>query len=359
MNFPKKTDPEFESLFMHILDVSSKDSTYKFAFARFLLDYSMEHNDKPHVSFSTIAEYFLKYYWVQECKSKLVQSFTKTIKKNNKNIPRILAIRRIIIDEFGEKYYPQKYKEIKEIQSKKIENCIKQIVKRCFDQVTYAFQNIQEGNKIENVAPVFFHYDVVRYKEKPGRTFKIPIIDYKKGICINPDAMSFFRRYNIALQKAVTLEWTRFIEKLNIGIPALIRKVEGDEEERKSTSKERKALQQFFKNCFYCNTLLLPGKETHVEHVIPFRYMRENEMWNLVLACNTCNSEKLGSLPSRKYFDILLNRNKNDRKKIDELDKSLSKLGDNFEKIICDHYQHAKDHGFRPFDNFSKLNSNL
>ena len=58
---------------MNILDLSSKANTYKFAFIRFLLQYSNKHT-KTHVDFSTIAEYFLEYYWVQACKSKLKQS---------------------------------------------------------------------------------------------------------------------------------------------------------------------------------------------------------------------------------------------------------------------------------------------
>ena len=59
--FPKTTDEEFEQIFMHVLNQGAKDNTYKFAFARFLLEYS-QIKTETHVEFSTIAEYYLKYY---------------------------------------------------------------------------------------------------------------------------------------------------------------------------------------------------------------------------------------------------------------------------------------------------------
>ena len=80
------TDEEFEQIFMHILDQGSKDNTYKFAFARFLLEYS-QYKTETHVEFSTIAEYYLKYYWSQICNSKLRQSAKDHIKK-----PEIIKI---------------------------------------------------------------------------------------------------------------------------------------------------------------------------------------------------------------------------------------------------------------------------
>ncbi|EIJ65030.1 hypothetical protein BD31_I0791 [Candidatus Nitrosopumilus salaria BD31] len=61
MDFPEIQDNEFQRTLMNILDLSSKDNTYKFAFMRFLLDYCNEHA-KTHVEFSTVAEYFFKYY---------------------------------------------------------------------------------------------------------------------------------------------------------------------------------------------------------------------------------------------------------------------------------------------------------
>ena len=39
VNFKKYSDEKFQQIFMHIITQSAKDNTYKFAFARFLLEY--------------------------------------------------------------------------------------------------------------------------------------------------------------------------------------------------------------------------------------------------------------------------------------------------------------------------------
>ncbi len=351
MNFPNLSDKEFVEKFISVLDLGAKDSTYKFAFARFLLDYSRE-SDEPHVPFSRIAEYFLKYYWIQECRSKLNQTSQKFMKKPDKNYKKEFVMRTIIHKEFGKEYYPEEFDKIKEKEPQKIKNCIKEIEAKCFNDVTYAFQNI--SGDFEDRP--FFDYKIKRWKPRHDRPAKLPIIDLENGINLNPKAMNFLKRYNVALEKAVTLEWVRFIEQFNLGVPELIRKIEGKKEERKSTTKERKALEKAnFRNCFYCNCTLDTGKETHVEHVIPFSFIYQNEMWNFVLACKNCNCAKLGKLPPKKYLNYLIKRNIEYRGKIPELEKSLSKLGDGFEKIIRDHYENAESHGYQVYDKFPKL----
>ena len=102
MIFPQIKDEEFQRTLMNILDLSTKDNTYKFALMRFLLDYCNE-NLQTHVEFKTIAEYFFKYYWLQECKSKLKQA-PQAEKK-----PEII---KIIQKEFNKPFYPQTFAKI-------------------------------------------------------------------------------------------------------------------------------------------------------------------------------------------------------------------------------------------------------
>jgi hypothetical protein len=56
-----------------------KDNTYKFALARFLVDYAyhlddtyvktnLEYDTNEIIEFTTIAKFFLEYYWHQICK---------------------------------------------------------------------------------------------------------------------------------------------------------------------------------------------------------------------------------------------------------------------------------------------------
>ena len=106
-----------------------------------------------------------------------------------------------------------------------------------------------------------------------------------------------------------------------------------------------------FTNCFYCKNPLKPGRKTAVEHVIPFAYIAEDEMWNFVLACNDCNGKKLGSLPPEKFVNNLIERNREYGEKIPLLKKSLMKLEKKFKKTIDDHITNAKSHGYTVLKN--------
>ena len=337
-------DEEFEQIFMHVLNQGTKDNTYKFAFARFLLEYS-QIKTETHVEFSTIAEYYLKYYWPQVCNSKL---------KHSHHIDKTPEIIQIIENEFDKPYYPQTFDKIKQEEPVKIENCIRNIERKCFEHVTYAFQNVKLGVKSVNKAPIFFEYKIKRFRKRYDREKDMPYIDRDYGINLNLDAMSFFKRRNVSLDKAVTLEWVRFLEERNPGVPKLTAKIE-DKIPARNLTTQRHALEPFEKNCFYCETPL-ETVESDVEHVIPFSYIRENEMWNLTRACKQCNCKKLGSLPSpkEKWLGILFVRNKKYRNKISsdgkklELDESLKKLGNNHESIIRILYDNAIQQGFLP-----------
>ena len=329
------TDAEFERHFLNIIGHSAKDNTYKFALARFLLDYSRT-GGPPHVDFITIARYFLKYYWIQVCKLKMKHA-PQAAKK-----PEIV---KIIEKEFPKPYYPQTFNEIKTEEPEKIQRCVELIIKRCFHNVTWRFQRIKVTRATEVL--LFFNYKIDRVIHANRK-----YVDLAYGINLNPEAIKFFRRRNTVLIKAVILEWSRFLEKLNIGLPKIIAKTEGKSVSRRSLARYRRLLEPFFDNCFYCKKPLPVGRDTHVEHVIPFDYIAEDDIWNLTLACQQCNMRKLGALPPMEYIDKLIERNKDYREKIPLIEKSLARLDPVFEKTIKNHYANAKSHGYMPLTKF-------
>jgi 5-methylcytosine-specific restriction endonuclease McrA len=60
--------------------------------------------------------------------------------------------------------------------------------------------------------------------------------------------------------------------------------------------------------CFYCGESL-DQDAVHVDHVIPRTFLRHDEIWNLVLAHDTCNLAKSALLPARLYLEKLYERN--------------------------------------------------
>ena len=334
MEFERYTDEEFLSAFLNTMN-SHKNNTYKFALARFLLEYSCEHTD-PSVRFSEIAKYFLKCYWVQECKFKLRQGPVN-------QTPEIISIIR---SEFDKSYYPQTFDKIRKNEPDKVRRCINKITTRCFDDVIPRFQPAQSGRHSEELK-IFYNYLAQEYRDSSNNKR----IDPGGGIRLNPDAMKFLKENSILLDMVVILEWLRFLERINVGTPRLTSKIDGRSIGMRNQSRFKRYLQPLTKECFYCQRFLR-SEETHVEHVIPFDYIGETEMWNLVLACKKCNCSKLGNLPPQTYIKKLIKRNIEDRHRITPLDRSLRLLNKDFAHDIERYYDNAKQHGYLVLKNF-------
>ena len=96
-------------------------------------------------------------------------------------------------------------------------NCVEKIVERCFYDVIWRFQ--KNNNK---ETKLLFDYKVQDGWTNPNKKKT----DLQYGIKLNPEAMKFFRQHNASLKKSVILEWTRFLEIFNIGMPKLVPKIE-------------------------------------------------------------------------------------------------------------------------------------
>jgi len=328
-----RDDSELKRYFVSILSKGVKNNTYKFALARFLLEYSLKcepdsikkkiaNNEKEVVSYQEIANAFLKYYWHQECKYRIKQNY------NDAKPPSVItAIRNV----FGEDYIPDSFEKMPQ---EKIEAAQEKIRRKVFgkesnktSQVIPRFQNIREGNTTQR-KQIFYDYD-----------------DKKAQLEIKPEALEFFQHNHTFLMKSVILEWSKFLEKINT-LPRLIAKVESAEVRRSSLRKYVKIFNDF-SDCFYCNRSL-DEAEIHVDHFIPWSYIFEDEAWNLVLACGRCNLRKSDSLAKPDFRDELIKRNFDHQKEIGILRKSLLKLdaGKGWKPEIEHHYRNCMEYGF-------------
>jgi hypothetical protein len=322
------TDSDFLYYFNSIVSKGKKDNTYEFALARFLLDYSysldeayirnsIADNKTETINLSFAAKAFLKYYWHQICKYKIKQNY------NTKKPPLIV---KIMHDVFGRKYIPE---SLESMPKEKIVNAETEILRRCFIEVIPRFQNIPEGIKVSSMK-IFYEYD-------------------KHFIYVKPTALKFFKENYSLLSKANMLEWAKSLEKINLGLPMLISKIENGERYRGSLEKFKLILLKYFDTCFYCNSTLSTKKQMiHVDHFIPWSYVFEDELWNLVLTCRGCNLKKHSSLPSEKFIYKLVERNNEHSHTIAPLKKSLFRLDPetNYERAITKHFQNCLDYGF-------------
>ena len=285
-------DEELRRKFISILERSSKSNTYKFALARFLLDHSHKPDSSHIVSFRDIAKKFLKYYWHQECKYRIRQNY------DPKKIPSVVqVIRDVFKEDMVDGYIPDYFEDMPQ---EKIKNAEAEIIKRVFgigkkSQVVPRFQRLKGQPPDRNLhirgTGDFYDYDV------PSGQLEI-----------KPEALSFFNNNYNVLMKAVLLEWSRFLEKINT-LPRIIEKVDSEEVRRRSL----KAYQNIFRDqrdCFYCKKRL-DGLRINVDHFIPWSYIFEDEAWNLVLSHSFCNLQKSDNLVGPAYIEKLIARNEN------------------------------------------------
>jgi len=329
-----ESDPELLREFVAILTKGKKDNTYKFALARFLLDYSrrqhqntvreaVRSNGGVEISYNEISHEFLRYYWHQECMYKIRQ---------NSHLNKPPAIISVIRDQVGNNYIPSRFNDI---DKRDLGEMVQQIRKRVFNKeknktsiVIPRFQNIAHGNTVRRTRS-FYDYD-----------------DDRGVLTLRPEALLMLRQNYNVLIKSVFLEWAKYLEKINT-MPMLIAKVNSVRPERRSLKFALKVLQKDFTQCFYCNTNL-DHTETNVDHFIPRSYIFDDELWNLVLACEKCNSKKSDLLAGEEYLNDLLRRNEQWKTKIRLLEKSIKSIDTHrgWKKEIELHYTNCFEYGF-------------
>jgi len=281
---------DLEQLFINIISKGKKDNTYKFALAKYLLDISknMKNGQEIPIPYKDISEAFLKYYWIQECKYKIKQDF----KQNSQ--PVVITI---IQKYCGRDYISDNYDKYFKSRETMRKNIIQDIEATCLRDVIPRFQP-KEYNSF------YTHNHTVSAN---GKKFNMPS-KINKNIILKVDAIIFFKDNYDLLHKSLILEWAKFLEKTNF-TPRLISKIENlGENKRNSLSKFKKILINIDNLCFYCNKDL-DNEKIHIDHFIPWSYIFDDEIWNLVLSCSSCNLKKSDYLATEKCLTKISTRN--------------------------------------------------
>ena len=152
----------------------------------------------------------------------------------------------------------------------------------------------------------------------------------KRYIVLSSEAYYFFKENYNELSKLLIFEWAKFLERTNF-TPRLISKIEGLGFQKRNNLKKFRniLLEQTDIHCFYCNTPLL-NKKMHIDHFIPWSYLYEDAIWNLVLSCEKCNLIKSDRLAPEKCLQKLENRN--EKYHYNEYDKDVRKYYNNCSK---------------------------
>jgi len=134
----------------------------------------------------------------------------------------------------------------------------------------------------------------------------------KKSDCVvlTAEAAAFIRSNDASLELIANYYWARFLEACNRLAPRVIRKVSQDFAIRRPLAQYLAILnQEDDRGCFYCGKPFALDRKAAVDHVIPWSFLLEDPIWDLVLACATCNGAKSDWLPSPEFVDRLVERN--------------------------------------------------
>lgn len=132
------------------------------------------------------------------------------------------------------------------------------------------------------------------------------------GITLNYCVYEFMLKYKAELERLNYYSWARFLEQINDDnvLVKVIDKLELSTPRRENLSVYREILRREFEEdtCFYCGKKL--QKNMHVDHFIPWSFVKNDKIWNFVLSCPTCNVKKNNRVPNKEFLIKIEDRNK-------------------------------------------------
>jgi hypothetical protein len=147
-----------------------------------------------------------------------------------------------------------------------------------------------------------------------SRPLRMPLLySWKPGqnaVTITPEAHSFLISQAPAVELIANFHWAEFLENCNRLAPRIVQKVSREGAARRPLERYLKILLADSHACFYCQSTFSEHLVPTVDHVIPWSFLLEDDLWDLVLACSRCNAGKSDWLPSDIFIRKLLLRNR-------------------------------------------------
>lgn len=136
-------------------------------------------------------------------------------------------------------------------------------------------------------------------------------VNHQDYIILNPPVYDFMLRYKPEIEKLNYFAWAKFLETINDEsvLIKLLDKLELATPHREDLTIYREILRKEFEEntCFYCGKKLTGV--VHVDHFIPWSYVKDDKMWNFVLSCSSCNLKKNNRIPVERFLIKIQNRN--------------------------------------------------
>lgn len=271
------TDEEIWRTFTIVLSSKSvKSSTYKYALMKALIENLYQVNEDLELTYNQLAYTFTKVYW-----NLIVQH--NLIYQNRGKTARVVTIMK---EEQMRHSIPAQM-----------------IFDKLPDSLQVTLINKVKTTMKENVFGALYGDTGAAFYAFNHRTERLRL---------SPAVHVFMMNYQRLIVQLTNYHMAAMIEKLNEvpHINHLLEKVESIAKRGSLKPYEKILLSHFEAKCFYCGKKLTGQKrETHVDHFIPWSFVQSDQIWNLVLACKTCNTSKSDKLPKRDYLTTIVSRN--------------------------------------------------
>lgn len=273
---------EYWSLFNYVFsDNCAKTNTYKFGFLKSILDSIFDgkiNAEGMFLSYEHLFARFTENYW------NLVVKYNLKQMRNNGHSD-YSKIELILKSEADQNPI------LRTVEFESINDDLKQ---KIIKEVTRACKRFVIG---------------ALYSDFQGKLYSFNLKD--KGLTVSKYAVEFMMKYKVEIERLNYYSWAKFLEKINNAsvLTGLIDKIELATPRRNNFSIYRQILSKEFEEntCFYCGRKLAPS--SHVDHFIPWSFVKDDKLWNFVLACPQCNEKKSNHLPDYQLINIIDQRN--------------------------------------------------
>lgn len=280
-------DPSLETQWRALILFGKNSATYKFAFARALLD--LVEKEKTQITLDDLTIPYSKY---------LVDHLKNSDKQGNSNSSTFLSSCRSFINN--------------EISEQELYETTKRYG---FVNVIDAFQNLGSGT----IPNKFYEKDYSRSSKKLVITDNL--LKLKENFHFQNFHQETEARWNL-VETAWNLKINPNLLEVNYDDELNNLYIENDKDRRKTITSVRDALNGYQKGkCFYSfKDISINSKSENVcdvDHFIPFSLKSEfkdeginiDGVWNLILADSSVNRSKSDNLPDLLYLQRLHNRN--------------------------------------------------
>jgi len=266
--------------------LDKNNNSYKFVLALVLLDH-IRTSSSLTLTYSAMADSFLKFYWDQ----------TVVFKLNHAVNPRQVPVFIQLISEID----PPEifYKNARFRYKSELDQTREYLLSKKLRALRNPISRFQSEYKVIDDSS----------GDKSGSGFLYQWDERKRELRFNAEPFRMIRK-NLWLFKDITVYYfVQFLERNN-SLPKIHKKLGLDNSRSAIKTELRRIILQSSDACFYCERELMD--DTHIDHFIPWSYILEHDKYNLVPACSACNNGengKMALLPKYTFIEKLSVRN--------------------------------------------------